>query len=75
MSEEKEWAECTEGTGSPRSKKKSCSDSLVAIARAGCLEFFHDAEGDGYADVDLDGRRATYAIRSKAFKTWLISDN
>ncbi len=34
-------------------------------------ELFHTVDGDGYADIDIDGHRETWPIRSRGFRHWL----
>lgn len=43
---------------------------LIGIADE-FAEIFHDASGDGYASVEVDGHRETYKLGSRDFKEWL----
>jgi len=43
----------------------------VLIALAADADLFHTDDGTGYADLEIDGHRETWAIRSKGFKRWL----
>ena len=45
------------------------SDMLVQLALASDL--FHTSAGIAFADVQIDGRRETWPIRSKRFRSWL----
>ncbi|SDF12653.1 hypothetical protein [Thalassobaculum litoreum] len=47
----------------------SQADTLIGlVAEAG---LFHAADGKGYADLNINGHRETWPIRSKGFKHWL----
>jgi hypothetical protein len=45
------------------------ADKLIALARD--AELFHSLDGTGSADLDVNGHRETWPIRSKAFRRWL----
>jgi hypothetical protein len=45
------------------------SDILIKLAAGAAL--FHDGEDVGYADLQLNGHRETYRIRSARFQNWL----
>jgi hypothetical protein len=45
------------------------ADILIELAQS--AELFHRPDGTGFADIDIDGHRETWPIRSKAFKHWL----
>jgi hypothetical protein len=47
----------------------SQADSLIELTQA--VELFHSPDGVGFADLDINGHRETWAIRSKGFKRWL----
>ena len=53
------------GRGDPKQ-----SDTLIALAAE--ADLFHVADGNGYADVKINGHRETWAVRSKGFKRWLV---
>jgi hypothetical protein len=53
-------------TGGGRPKQ---ADILIQIAES--AELFHTADGTGFADLDIDGHRETWPIRSKGFRRWL----
>ena len=40
----------------------------LAIERAG---LFHRADGTGFADIEVNGHRETWPVRSKGFRSWL----
>ena len=45
------------------------ADILIDIAQSVAL--FHTPDGSGYADLDINGHRETWPIRSKGFRRWL----
>ena len=45
------------------------ADILIALASA--AELFHTPDGTGFADLDINGHRETWPIRSKGFRRWL----
>jgi hypothetical protein len=45
------------------------ADLLIDLAQS--AELFHAADGTGFADLDINGHRETWAIRGKAFRRWL----
>jgi hypothetical protein len=47
----------------------SQADILIDLAQT--AELFHAPEGTGFADLDINGHRETWPIRSKGFKRWL----
>jgi hypothetical protein len=55
------------GDASGRGPKQA--DILVFLATG--ADLFHAADGTGYADLDVNGHRETWPIRSKGFKRWL----
>jgi hypothetical protein len=46
------------------------AETLIQIAEA--AELFHTPDGTAFADIDIDGHRETWPVRSKGFKSWLI---
>src|SRR5262249_25581280 len=50
-----------------RSQKQA--DILIGLAQS--AELFHSPNGTGYADLDINGHRETWPIRSKSFRRWL----
>ena len=46
------------------------ADVLLRLGQPATL--FHTADSTGYADIDVDGHRETWPIRSKGFKQWLM---
>lgn len=50
-------------------KRPSVTDQLLECADG--AEFFHDTDQTAYADIEFDGARKTYSVRSKSFKLWL----
>jgi hypothetical protein len=45
------------------------ADILIGLAQSAKL--FHSADGTGFADLDINGHRETWPIRSKGFRRWL----
>src|SRR5262245_48377788 len=45
------------------------ADILIELAQS--AELFHSADGNGFADIDVNGFRATWPIGSNGFKEWL----
>jgi hypothetical protein len=45
------------------------ADILVDLAQS--AELFHAPDGTGFADLDINGHRETWPIRSKGFRRWL----
>jgi hypothetical protein len=45
------------------------ADILIDLAQS--AELFHAADGTGFADLDINGHRETWAIRGRAFRRWL----
>ena len=58
-----------EESGDVRRRGPTQADILIELATA--AEFFHAPDGTGYADVDINGHRETWPIRSKGFRRWL----
>lgn len=47
----------------------SHADILIELAQA--AELFHAPDGTGFADLDVNGHRETWPIRTKGFRRWL----
>ena len=45
------------------------ADVLIGLAAG--ADLFHTADGVGYADLEINGHRETWPIRSKGFRRWL----
>lgn len=45
------------------------AERLVALA--GTADLFQTAEGVAYGDLEIDGHRETWAVRSRVFRRWL----
>jgi hypothetical protein len=48
------------------------ADKLVKLALEN-VTLFHAPDGEGFADLDLNGVRQTHALRTRAFRDWLSS--
>jgi hypothetical protein len=57
--------ECGEGGG----RGPTQADILIGFAQSVAL--FHAPDGNGYADVEVNGHRETWPIRAKGFRRWL----
>jgi hypothetical protein len=51
------------------SAKPKQADQLIKLAESG--DPFHSPDKTGFADVDVNGHRETWPIRSKGFRRWL----
>ena len=43
----------------------------ILIGLTADIDLFHDATGTGYADLEINGHRETWPLRSKGFKRWI----
>ena len=43
----------------------------ILIDLAGIAELFHAPDGTAFADLDINGHRETWPVRTKGFKRWL----
>jgi hypothetical protein len=59
----------TEGPGDGR-RRPTHADVLIDLAST--AELFHAADGTAYADLDINGHRETWPVRTKGFKRWLV---
>ena len=50
-------------------RRPTQADVLIALAQT--AELFHAPDGTGFADLDINGHRETWPIRSKGFRRWL----
>ena len=58
-----------EENGDVSGRGPSQADILVDLAEA--VELFHTPDGAAYADIEVNGHRETWPVRSKGFKRWL----
>jgi hypothetical protein len=58
-----------EESGDAGGRGPTQADILIDIAQA--AELFHTANSTGFADLDVNGHRETWPIRSKGFRRWL----
>lgn len=58
-----------EENGDSGRRRPSQADILIGLAADAGL--FHAADGTGYVDLEINGHRETWPIRSKGFKRWL----
>jgi DNA polymerase I-like protein with 3'-5' exonuclease and polymerase domains len=56
-------------SGSDGNEKESAATRLVQLANEAHL--IHNADGDGFAVMMVDGHKETWLLRSKGFKRWL----
>lgn len=57
------------GTGDGENGRPTQAGQLLGIAEAGCT-LFHCGE-DAYAEIENDGHRETWPVRSRGFNDWL----
>ena len=55
--------------GDTRGRGPTQADTLIELAR--CAALFHTPDGSAFADLDINGHRETWLIRSKGFRRWL----
>ena len=58
-----------EESGDGGGRGPSHSDILLKLVEA--VELFHNPDKVGFADLDINGHRETWAIRSRGFRQWL----
>ncbi|WP_373543907.1 DUF3854 domain-containing protein [Chamaesiphon sp.] len=58
---------------SPSSDKPEKPISPLELAKV--ATYFHTADKVAYADISIEGNRHTYAVKSKAFKLWLMGEH
>jgi hypothetical protein len=58
-----------EECGDTRGRGPTQADILIALAQA--ADLFHAPDGIGFADLDINGHRETWPIRSKGFRRWM----
>ena len=58
-----------EETGDVGGRGPTQADILIDLAQT--AELFHALDGAGFADLDINGHRETWPIRTKGFRRWL----
>ena len=58
------------GTGDGENGRPTQAGQLLAIAEAGCT-LFHWRREKAYAEIENDGHRETWPVRSRGFRQWL----
>ena len=58
-----------EESGDTGGRGPTQADILIELAQS--AELFHAPDGTGFADLDINGHRETWPIRSKGFRRWL----
>jgi hypothetical protein len=58
-----------EESGEAGGRGPSQADILIELAQS--TDLFHSPDGTGFADLDINGHRETWPIRSSGFKDWL----
>jgi hypothetical protein len=66
--EQDDAAEAVAKLEKPKQPKQA--DILIELAQAAVL--FHTPAGTSYADLDINGHRETWPVRSTGFKRWLV---
>lgn len=56
-----------------KNSQKTASDQILDIART--ATYFHTADKVAYANVQIEGNRHTYSVRSRAFRLWLTGES
>jgi hypothetical protein len=59
-----------EQRGEAADRVQTQADQLIELAAA--ADIFHARDGTGFADVEVNGHRETWPIRSKGFRGWLV---
>ncbi len=54
-----------------KGKEKSPPQATLLLQLAADAQLFHTPDGTGYAQIEVDGHKETWPIRSKGFKRWL----
>ena len=57
-------------SGGPGARTQTGADILLRLVQGGA-KLFHAADGSAYADLDINGHRETWPVRSKGFSRWL----
>jgi hypothetical protein len=55
--------------GESAERSPTQADILIELTKT--LDLFHSPDQSGFADLDVNGHRETWSIRSKGFKNWL----
>jgi hypothetical protein len=55
--------------GEAGGREPSQADVLIELAQT--AELFHDPDGKAFADLEVNGHRETWPVRSNGFKLWL----
>jgi hypothetical protein len=58
-----------EEIGEAGGRGPSQADTLIELAQTAAL--FHSPDGTGFADLNINGHRETWPIRTKGFRRWL----
>jgi hypothetical protein len=58
-----------EASGGPGVRGLTQADILIELAQL--AQLFHAPDGTGFADVEINGHRETWPIRSRGFRRWL----
>ena len=53
------------------SEVRASAQATELVELAGSVELFHDAAGDAYVSVDVDGHQERWSIKGKGFRRWL----
>ena len=72
-SEDHEGEEDADSEGEEESADEKQADVLVRLAPQAGLFHCND-DGNGYADITVNGHRETWSIKSEGFKRWLVGE-
>ncbi len=50
---------------------RGATQADILLDLAGMAELFHSADGTAFADIDVNGHRETWSVRTKGFRRWL----
>ena len=59
------------GEESGEADRRGPTQADILIDLAGAAELFHAPDGTAFADLDINGHRETWPVRSKGFRRWL----
>src|SRR5262245_35928749 len=58
-------------SGTEDKEHKTQAEVLIALAKKSGASLFRTPDGDGYADIIVNGHRETWPLRSSGFRKWL----
>ncbi len=61
-----------DGGAAGEKKGKGPTQSALLVALTDGADLFHDAGGEGYATITVNGHRETHVMRQQAYRRWLV---